>query len=57
MRHPWSAMAKSVFALAIGAVLAVSTGSACARDAAARRIIGFSPDGAYFEGRDRRFMP
>jgi hypothetical protein len=57
MRHPWSAMAKSVFALAICAVLAVSTGSACARDAAARRIIGFSPDGAYFEGRDRRFMP
>jgi predicted secreted protein len=32
----------------MGAALAVSTGTAQAGDAAARRIIGFSPDGAYF---------
>ena len=37
-----------MFALAIGALLAISTASALAGDAAARRIIGFSPDGAYF---------
>jgi len=41
-------MAKPVFALAIGALLAISTATALAGDAAARRIIGFSPDGAYF---------
>ncbi|MBZ9716516.1 DUF2259 domain-containing protein [Mesorhizobium sp. XAP10] len=32
----------------MGAVLAMSTGTAEAGDAAARHIIGFSPDGAYF---------
>ena len=48
MRHPVSIMAKPVFALTIGAVLAISTATALAGDAAARRIIGFSPDGAYF---------
>lgn len=32
----------------MGAALAISTGAAQAGDAAARRIIGFSPDGAYF---------
>lgn len=48
MRHPASITAKPVFALAIGALLAISTASALAGDAAARRIIGFSPDGAYF---------
>ncbi|CAN7164386.1 DUF2259 domain-containing protein [Mesorhizobium sp. LjRoot246] len=32
----------------VGAALAISTGIAQAGDAAARRIIGFSPDGAYF---------
>ena len=48
MRHPASTMAKPVFALAIGALLAISTATALAGDAAARRIIGFSPDGAYF---------
>ena len=69
MRHPASIVAKSVFALAIGAVLAISTATALARDAAARRIIGFSPSGKPavivvllqrfsqgFEGRDRRFI-
>jgi len=48
VRHPASITAKPVFALAIGALLAISTASALAGDAAARRIIGFSPDGAYF---------
>lgn len=48
MRCPWSIMARSGFALTVGAVLAVSAGTAGAGDAAARRIIGFSPDGAYF---------
>lgn len=37
-----------MFALATGAVLAFATATAMARDAAARRIIGFSPDGRYF---------
>lgn len=32
----------------IGAVLAVSAGPAWAGDAAARHLIGFSPDGTYF---------
>ncbi|WP_322417637.1 hypothetical protein [Mesorhizobium huakuii] len=45
MRHPAPTKAKSVFALATGAVLAFATATAMARDAAARRIIGFSPDG------------
>ncbi|GLQ81424.1 hypothetical protein GCM10007881_49450 [Mesorhizobium huakuii] len=48
MRHPAPIKAKSVFALATGAVLAFATATAMARDAAARRIIGFSPDGRYF---------
>jgi predicted secreted protein len=34
--------------LVMGAALAISAGTAQAGDAAARRIIGFSPDGAYF---------
>ncbi|MFC3327248.1 DUF2259 domain-containing protein [Mesorhizobium cantuariense] len=34
--------------LVMGVVLAISAGTAQAGDAAARRIIGFSPDGAYF---------
>ncbi|TPK67903.1 hypothetical protein FJ546_05100 [Mesorhizobium sp. B2-4-19] len=41
-------MTKPVFALAIGSVLATSTATALAGDAAARRVIGFSPDGRYF---------
>ncbi|WP_246675312.1 DUF2259 domain-containing protein [Mesorhizobium sp. B2-3-4] len=41
-------MARPAVALAIGAALAASAGTAHAGDAAARRIIGFSPDGAYF---------
>ncbi|MER9652809.1 DUF2259 domain-containing protein [Mesorhizobium sp. M0152] len=48
MRHPWWGMAKSRFALMLGVALAVSAGSAWAGDAAARRVIGFSPDGNYF---------
>ncbi|WP_181179690.1 DUF2259 domain-containing protein [Mesorhizobium sp. B2-1-3A] len=48
MRHPLPIMAKPAFALTIGALLAISTASALAGDAAARRIIGFSPDGSYF---------
>ena len=48
MRQPVSIMAKPVFALTIGAVLATSTATALAGDAAARRIIGFSPDGTTF---------
>ncbi|WP_292336467.1 hypothetical protein [Mesorhizobium sp.] len=34
--------------LVMGVVLAISAGTAQAGDAAARHIIGFSPDGAYF---------
>ncbi|WP_292680767.1 hypothetical protein [Mesorhizobium sp.] len=34
--------------LVMGVVLAISAGIAQAGDAAARHIIGFSPDGAYF---------
>lgn len=48
MRYSMSIMAKPVFALTVGAVLAISTATALAGDAAARRIIGFSPDGTYF---------
>jgi len=48
MRHPVSIMAKPVFALTIGAVLAISTAPALAGDTAARHIIGFSPDGSTF---------
>ncbi|BAB51764.1 DUF2259 domain-containing protein [Mesorhizobium japonicum] len=48
MRYSGSIVAKPVFALTVGAVLAISTAPALAGDAAARRIIGFSPDGRYF---------
>ncbi|UVK55252.1 DUF2259 domain-containing protein [Mesorhizobium sp. AR02] len=48
MRQPVSIMAKPVFALTIGTVFAISTATALAGDAAARRIIGFSPDGSTF---------
>lgn len=48
MRHPGPITAKPLFALTIGALLAMSTSTAQAGDAAARRIIGFSPDGSYF---------
>ena len=48
MRQPASTMAKPVFALAVGVVLAIQTATALAGDAAATRIIGFSPNGRYF---------
>jgi predicted secreted protein len=38
----------TLFSAALAALLAICVGSAEAGDAAARRIIGFSPDGAYF---------
>jgi len=48
MRHPLPIMAQPAFALTVGALLAISTATALAGDAAARRVIGFSPDGGYF---------
>jgi predicted secreted protein len=48
MRHPWSIVAGPARSLIIGAMLLVTAATAQAGDAAARRIIGFSPDGAYF---------
>jgi predicted secreted protein len=48
MHHPWSIVAGPACALTLGAMLVLSTGTAFAGDAAARRIIGFSPDGNYF---------
>ncbi|WP_027142877.1 DUF2259 domain-containing protein [Mesorhizobium sp. WSM3626] len=48
MHYRWSIAARPAIGLAIGVALAVSAGIAHAGDAAARRIIGFSPDGVYF---------
>lgn len=48
MRHPWSIVASPARSSMIGAMLLVTAATAQAGDAAARRIIGFSPDGAYF---------
>ena len=48
MPHHRQTIVWSLLAVALGAALATSTGAARAGDAAARRIIGFSPDGNYF---------
>ena len=48
MHHAWSIPASPARALMTGAMLLVASANAQAGDAAARRIIGFSPDGAYF---------
>lgn len=48
MRHWWSIAAWPLVTLAVGTAIVVSAGVARAGDAAARRIIGFSADGAYF---------
>ena len=46
-RH-WRTIVRPLFAVVLGVALAISTGAARAGDAAARRIIGFSPDANYF---------
>ncbi|WP_210240427.1 hypothetical protein [Mesorhizobium comanense] len=48
LRNQEAVTAMPALALATGVALAVSTAAACAGDAAARRIVGVLPDGAYF---------
>jgi predicted secreted protein len=48
MPRLWRTIGRSLLPSVLGAMLAISTGTAHAGDAAARRIIGFSPDGNYF---------
>ncbi|CAN7286605.1 DUF2259 domain-containing protein [Mesorhizobium sp. LjNodule214] len=48
MQRHWQFVIRPLFAAAISTALVVFAGTAHPGDAAARRIIGFSPDGTYF---------